>query len=200
MSHNISYRDYAENVDRAKVKADLDHYVSMEDWQEGCSGLYHPIRWLDSHPICGSSEEAEERIKELDRGDYDNLAVRYYVKREITAATYEKACRAVDNAQKAYNELKKKVEADFHNQKSELIGCKKCGSKLSHKYLDKPVCPPCRNGLLSPTAETRLQNAKAKIAAAQQKQKEERDKVTKRMQKFQKGAEVRWLVKFEYHT
>ena len=43
MSHNIEYRTYKEDVDKNKVKNELDIYVAHADYGEGCSGLYNPI-------------------------------------------------------------------------------------------------------------------------------------------------------------
>ena len=202
MSHNILHRDYPENCDRRQVKADMDHYVSMEDWQEGCSGLYNPIRWLDSEAICKSYDEAEELIKRLDRGDYDNLAVRYYVRAEAPASVaLKKASEAVNNAQIAYNKLKKKVREDFFSTKSAFITCKNCESRLSKKYLKEGSfgtnCPLCQRNLLSDTATTRLMNAHDKIVSAEEKRRKE---LEKSRSKSKVTREVRWLVKVEYHT
>lgn len=58
MSHNIKYFEYKEDVDRRKVQAELDNYVAHEDWQEGCSGLSSPIRWIESCGVLGSYEDA----------------------------------------------------------------------------------------------------------------------------------------------
>ena len=57
MSHEVCHFTYPKNVNKAKVQKDLDNYVAHEDWQEGCTGLYHNIRWLDSK-IYETPEEA----------------------------------------------------------------------------------------------------------------------------------------------
>ena len=75
MAHNVKHLDYHCSVSQKQVQKRLDHYVAMEDWEEGASGLPHPIRWINH--ICKNREEAEEYIKRHDRGWYDCLAVQY---------------------------------------------------------------------------------------------------------------------------
>lgn len=201
MGHNICHFDYKENVNRKSVQEELDHYAAMEDWQEGCSGLYRDIRWLDNREICESYDEAYDLINKLDKGDYDQLAVRYYVTPTIKSTSgITKAAEGVNNAQKNYTDLKENIESDFFNTKSEYIGCKECGSKLAKKYLKKTSCPLCGRNLLSETATTRLMNAHDKIVSAQKKQRDVLKKEEQKAAKKAKNREVRWLVKIEYHT
>lgn len=200
MGHEICHFHYKENVSRKSVQAELDHYAAMEDWQEGCSGLYRDIRWLDNMEICESESDAYDLIDKLDRGDYDQLAVRYYVTPTIKpTSSITKATDGVNNAQKSYTDLKEKIESDFFNTKSEYIGCKECGSRLAKKYLNKTNCPLCGRNLLSETATTRLMNAHDKIVSAQKKQREILKKEEQKAAKKAKNREVRWLVKIEYH-
>ena len=200
MGHNVIYHDYPENVNRKAVQADMDHYAAMEDWQEGCLGV-RPIRWLDSQTICQNSDEAETLIDKLDRGNYDCLAVRYYENTPLQASKgSEKARNAVNEAQKAYNAAKVKIEAAFLGAKSEYVGCKECGSKLKRSLLKKTNCPLCGRNLLSETDTTRLMNAHDRIVNAQKKQKEFIGKEQKKAEKAAKNRKVRWLVKVEYHT
>ena len=77
MAHNIKYFEYKEDVDRKKVQTNLDNYVAHEDFEEGCSGLNSPIRWIENCGVLNSYEEALEYIKSHDKGWYDSLAVRY---------------------------------------------------------------------------------------------------------------------------
>ncbi|MCR5669646.1 MAG: hypothetical protein K6G10_01455 [Butyrivibrio sp.] len=206
MSHNICHFDYKEKVNRKSVQAELDHYAAMEDWQEGCTGLLQDIRWLDDREICESYDEAYYLINKLDRsdydqGDYDQLAVRYYVTPPVkNSSETKKAADARANAYNNYSALKEKVCSDFFNTKSEYIGCKECGSKLSKKYLKEPKCPLCGRNLLSDTAMQRLMNAHDKFVNAQKKEREEVKKAEQKAIKKAKNREVRWLVKIEYHT
>ena len=47
MSHNIRHTTYPEKVNKKAVQAEWDEYAAHEGWQEGCSGLCQPIRWID---------------------------------------------------------------------------------------------------------------------------------------------------------
>ena len=73
--HNIRHFDYHCSHSKKQIEKHLNHFVAMEDWREGASGLPSPIRWIDR--VCKNREEAEEYIKTHDRGWYDCLAVQY---------------------------------------------------------------------------------------------------------------------------
>ena len=203
MSHVVKYFDYPESVNRNSVQAECDHLAAMDDWEEGCSGLNADIRWLEREPICNSYEEAEERIGQLDKGWYDQLAVRYYeakdgVKKQSKA--YENAVQMLTNANQAQQDLKVKIREAFFNRKSEFVGCKQCGSKLSIKYLSKTNCPLCGRNLLSETDTDRLMKADQRRLEAQKRVTEEEKKDSLRIAKQAKNRQVRWLVKIEYHV
>lgn len=184
--HNIEYRTYPENVDKVKAKADLDHYVSMEDWQEGCSGLYNPIRWIDK--ILSSREEAEKFLEANDRRDYDNLAVKY---RETTVSGKQYSA-LVEKLKKAKKELEE-VNSKFHfrDAKADFIGCKTCGSKLSRKHLFTNKCPVCGFDLRPAYVQEKVKKLEEKAKKYQEDLKNLPLKPTGR---------VSWLLKFEYHT
>ncbi len=208
MSHNIEYRDYPEKVDRVKITDALDDYVSHCTWREGGGGLPSEIRWLDREPIYGSREEAEERIETLDKGWYDCLAVRYRKSSKKGAdpgnsSAVQKAFIAVKKAREDYLALKDKAQKDFFNRKSEFVGCRECGSKISLRHLKRAVCPVCGKTLLSPTMADRIEKAQKRVVAMQEKHKDEYSKARKKSDELgrqDKSGEVRWLVKFEYHT
>lgn len=75
MAHNTRYLTYSSSVSQKAVQKRLDHFVSVEDEEEGAAGLPNPIRWIDH--TCKNYDEAEEYIKSHDRGWYDCLAVKY---------------------------------------------------------------------------------------------------------------------------
>lgn len=75
MAHNIKHFDYHCSFSQKQVEKRLNHFVAVEDWEEGASGLPQPIRWINH--VCKDREEAEEYIKSHDRGWYDCLAVQY---------------------------------------------------------------------------------------------------------------------------
>lgn len=189
MAHNIDQRSYPENVDRAQVKAELDHFVSMEDWQEGCSGLYRPIRWIET-VICDDYEKAVEYIANADRGDYDNVAVRYYNFLPYFDAKSNELQDKKDKAYKKYRDAENVVYPK--TVKAAYITCKVCGSKLSRVKLTGNYCPFCKNNLCPDSHKEKVKAAKDRfIKASENLRKYVRSKAKK---------EVLWLVKFEYHT
>ena len=197
MSHNIKYGVYSENVNKKKVEADWNNYVAHEDWQEGASGLVRSIRWIEGE-ILNSEEEAYDYIKKHDDGNYDQLAVRF-----------RDTCIKPDMSKK-YDALGKKLNdlrAEYQHKnsiayattvKSEYVGCKHCGSKLSAKYIQNTnKCPLCHSDLRSTTTLSNLEKLKERITETERQFKEEKEKLNK---KLMKSAKIKWLVKIEYHT
>jgi transcription initiation factor IIE alpha subunit len=79
------------------------------------------------------------------------------------------------------------------NQKAAYIGCPNCGSKLNKERLRSEYCPLCNGDLRAVSTLERIESYKKRIADYEAKIKEER---LKRKNK----AEIKWLVKFEYHS
>lgn len=77
MSHTIHIKSYDENEDKAYIQKHWDNVAAVEGAGEGSTGLGSKIRWIDS-PIYKSYEEADKAISRLDRGHYDQLAVKFY--------------------------------------------------------------------------------------------------------------------------
>lgn len=190
MSHNIKHYTYDEKVDRKSVQAELNHYVSMEDWQEGCSGLNNSIRWIES-TICDSYDSAMDYLTRNDKGWYDCLAVRYRVPNGTT--------KALDALKQKANELSKKsydlaTKIHYKGIKSEFVGCKKCGSRLATKYISSNMCPLCRNELRPDSTLDAIAKVKNAYNEALKKVEEMEKEIAK------KNGKVQWLVKIEYHT
>lgn len=190
MSHNICYRSYLEKCDPKKVKAELDHYVAMEDWQEGCSGLSNIIRWYgDVKPLDGY-DAAKEFIDAHDRRNYDNLAVRYYAYDNPETQKRKDLAEAMKTAHSVYQQRCGILYPATLS--SEFIGCKHCGSKLARKFLLKNTCPICGHDLRTKTMLNAIDTAKKRWQKAQ----EDYEAYVKTAGK----KKVMWLVKFEYHT
>ena len=188
--HNIEYFTYDENVKRDWVQKELDHYAAMEDWQEGCSGLGRPIRWLESVGICADYDEAEKCIQDHDRKWYDQLAVRYY-----------EPARGFTNKKLEELRMKERAALDAYHAKdcvwakglkAKYIGCKKCGSRIKREYIRTNRCPVC-NADLRP--ETTL-NA---VKAAELRWKKAQAAANTYLHDHAKKT-VKWLVKIEYHN
>lgn len=190
--HNIEYRSYDEKVNKDKVKRELDDYVAHEDWKEGCSGLYNGIRWLDI--MFGSYDEAQEYIEKHDRGDYDNLAVKYRVADNDILKTkkYKELKGRNDRLWREYSDLSN--ASYMEGVKSLLVTCSKCGSKISSKQWKRNNCPVCGQDFRSKTTLDRID---AKLKASR---KAETELEQYKADYAGKHGNVYWLVKFEYHT
>ena len=190
MSHNIMYRDYPEKVNKKQVQADWDHYVAMEDWQEGATGLPNAIQWLENHTY-ESYDLAKDAIKRLDKGWYDQLAVKY-VSRSQTGNN-KKVSELETAVEDAWKEYERRAKVLYpQTLQAALITCKKCSSNLSKAYLKSNLCPVCHEDL-------RPDHIKKSIKAAEDKWKRRRIELDDYKSKHGK-KETRWLVKIEYHT
>lgn len=192
MSHNIKHLVYKEDVDRRKVQADLDNYVAHEDWQEGCSGLNSPIRWIESCGVLNSYDEALEYIRSHDKGWYDSLAVRFKEFDGTKTTAQKKAEEKAESAKKKYIDLVNKFH--FENIKAAFIGCRHCGSKISLNYLDSNCCPVCDGDMRPKSTLDTLERYEANLKKANELLLEEQNKT------LVKHSKTKWLVKIEYHT
>lgn len=194
MGHNIHHRVYDENVNKKDVQAYWDKYASMEDWQEGCSGLVRDIRWIDH--ICKDREEAEAYIESHDRKWYDQLAVKF---REYPSIEPSKTLLSLRQRRSAES-LKYQEYAKSHSVstfKAEYIGCPSCGSKLKRTLLKSESCPLCRSELRSKTTIETLDRYSKNITELDKQIRAEEKKLD---EKNIKKAKIKWLVKIEYHT
>ena len=189
MSHNIEYFTYPLNISKEKVKKELDGYVARADWQEGCTGLFRPIRWIEN-PVYESHEEAAKAIDRMDTHNYDQIAVRYKYKEMKPDAKYDEMSKKADELYKEYNKRDKKLYAETLT--SDFIGCKECGSRLNRKMLKSNFCPVCEKDLRPEYMKKSIQTAKDKWVKA-------KDSAAEYLQKKAK-AEIMWIVKIEYHT
>lgn len=192
MSHSIQYYNYEENVDKNYVQSKLDGIAKRNSSSR--SELEKPIRWLTK--ICDSEDSAMEYINEVDSHWYDQLAVRYT---EISipkeSKKYSDMVAKKNELMATYQQLNNTVA--FKDFKSEYVGCKTCGSKLSTKYMRTNKCPLCGGEMRSQTTLDKLARLQAKIKELDKLIKEEEMKLRA---KNQKKAVVMWLVKIEYHV
>lgn len=190
MAHNIEYYTYEDNIKRDCVKQKLDHYVAQADWQEGCSGLPRPIRWLDTVFVYEDQEAAEKAIQSLDRGDYDQLAVRYYEYQKNDSKARQALCEKIKKAHDDYyNKLNPVWAAGL---KAEFVSCRKCGSKLKREYIKRNTCPVCGADLRPESTLATIAKAKERWAGSM--------KALADYDKAHGKKKVMWLVKIEYHT
>ena len=120
------------------------------------------------------------------------LAVKFYDTHRVPETEKLKKLQAAKTAAyKKYNDLA--FAFHFANAKSELIGCKCCGSKISRKYLKNNFCPVCHSDLRPETTLNRIDTLKAKADKLYDEVLNETTKIAK------KSGNIRWLIKIEYH-
>lgn len=191
MSHNIEYGVYKENVNKKKVQTDWDNFVCVADREEGASGLPGAIRWNDGVTPLDSKSDAERWIDEHDGGWYDQIAVRFYDVDHVKSGKVDVIRKKLSEANDKFRARNSILVKDVRT--SEFIGCTTCGSKLKRTYLKTNQCPLCRADLRSAT-ELKAINGLLKKSDTLQKQL--KDEIAKQRKK----AEIKWLVKIEYHT
>lgn len=195
MGHSINYATYPENVDKQRVQAYWDEVAMHEDCQEGCTGLPDSIIWYNK-PVLSNYEAAQNWIEEHDSNWYDQIAIRYKDVIDVKPSkALEKALERKVKATNNYYDLSNKFH--FENVKSQFIGCKKCGSKLSIKFLHNNFCPLCKNDLRPETILKRIEVAKENMKKAEKELKNMQKEFDK---KQEKKAKIMWLVKTEYHV
>lgn len=186
MSHATNYLTFPEKTSLSEMTSKIQDIVAHSGDRYGTERITIP-----TEKVFEDSEAAEKYISSLDNSWYQGYAVRFqmYKRKQPSVKMLE--------LQKKRNEEYKKQRAylDDHSvtkQKAALIGCPKCGSKLSREYMKGNYCPLCRANLLSATVQKRLAAFDTKIEKIEQQmvaaEKENREK-----------ADIKWLVKYEYH-
>ena len=192
--HNINYIEVKYGTDKSEVLADIQEEVMHEDWHEGG---YYPANQLKWHAdtIYDSYEEAKVAIRRMDNGCHDDHAVLFYhyPKGEDTAKIIKWWDRidGICKRRDAYIEKHR-----ISNQKAKFIGCKSCGSKVAKEYINyQEFCPVCRESLRSETIQAKIDDYDMQISEIRKQIDEERKRLS-----MKNKPEVRWLVKYEYHT
>lgn len=188
--HNIHYEDYPENVKRDRVQEFWNDYVRHDDWQEGASGI-EPIEWLKLEPF-DTREDAQKYIDDHDYR-YRQFAVRYKEAPNVSDKKRDELTERINAARKAYEAANLKVH--YNAVASEFVGCKACGSRISRKHLKSNRCPVCG-------VEMRPQSTLDAIERLRLKWKSLLKDLNERNRYLAKKhpAEVRWLLKVEWHT
>lgn len=186
MSHTIDYRVFDKGTTEREILKWLNTFAF--DPQE--TGGYHSNLTFHKE-VYDNIEEAEKAIKKYDKGWYSDHAVLF------------RDCAGVKETPKM-KELNLKIKevydkrSDFikknsiKNRTSKYIGCSECGSKLSVEHLRGEYCPLCRNDLRSKTVLERIKGYDSKMSELEAKYLELEHKQKDK-------AEVKWLVKYEYH-
>lgn len=185
--HNIYYITCGENENKRNIMADIQEHAE----QEG-DGYSSRFTWHDEIPPYENYDKAKEAIKMLDRGFYDDHAVKFYdysnANKTAKIKEYETKIQEL-----ARNERKYKEEHSIHLLKAKHIGCERCGSKLNKDYIVGERCPLCSKDLRSKTTIEKME-------WFNKKRKEYNARIEDEKMKQKSKAKIKWLIKYEFHS
>ena len=203
MGHVIDYIVVDKKEDILYAAEDFAFYNT--DREENPSGRYHGTLTIHDDIVCDTREDAVEKIDSLDRGFYDDHAVRFYDTGDV-----QKSPKLIKIRQQISETEQKKREYIEKNhighRTSEFIGCLNCKSKISrnHYYTYNGEvsthkscnCPICGEDLRSNTVKNRIESFNNKIKELNKKYKTTEKELA---QKYKNKAKIKWLVKVEVH-
>lgn len=185
--HNIGYISEPENVKRDWVIANIVEEACRDG--DGYSG---PLKWHDEIPVQENRDAAEAKIQQLDKGWYDDHAVRYY---DYSSAKPTTKMEEIRQRIAKINDQKMKFveQTSVRKFKADYIGCRECGSKLRRDKLRNEHCPLCGKDLRANSTIEKIEDYDKKINDCWASFEAEKKK--------QKNArKVMWLIKYEYHS
>ena len=189
MGHYIQYRKLSKNVDKKAFCQDVIEF----SYEEGDGWSPNQLKWHDNR-VYPDYETALAAIDRLVRRPYDDHAVLF---RDLDTVPETKSISQIQNridAEKVRLAAIRKA-ADVHNRKAKSVTCPHCGSRIMLDFYrgDGERCPVCATGdLRSTKAIERIVKARGRITQAAERLKEEQRKQSA-------NAEVKWLVKTEFH-
>lgn len=189
MGHCIDYISVDKRNSIMKEAEEFAYY--NVDRCENPHGTYHGNLTIHDTPICETYEDAVKKIESWDTGWYSDHAVQYKDKDAL------KPTKAMEVLLERANKLKKDKEEyvkthSLESRKSEYIGCKVCGSKLSNKYLKGNKCPVCH-------AELRADYIVDRIKKYDKDYNETLNQYEELKKKQTGKCPIKWLVKVEVH-
>lgn len=189
MGHAIQYFTTEKKKEILSIAEEFAYY--NVDRQENPTGSYHGRMTIHDDIICDSYNDAVSKIDMLDRGFYDDHAVRYKDKDSLPPTKSMQTLKERMNK----NRADKKEYAEQHsvgNRKSAFVGCPKCESKLVTKYLRSERCPLCGSELRAEYIINRLNKYDEDYKKMELKYQ--------KMVKERKGkCKTKWLFKVEVH-
>lgn len=189
MGHAVEYYTVGKRSSIMKVAEEFAFYNT--DRGENPTGHYHGNMTIHDNVVCESYMQAYEKINQWDTGFYSDHAVQYKDKRGL------KPTKAMENLKAKMDKLQADRDAyiekhSLKERKSEYIGCKRCGSKLSNKYLRGTKCPLCGEELRADYIIDRIKKYDADYKELQKRYET--------LETNQKGkCPIKWLVKVEVH-
>lgn len=196
MGHSIQYYTFDINKDKKEILAIVNEDAIYNS--DNRSELPSPIRYIENK-VYEDEEAAMEAIENLDKGWYDQLAVKFYSYKKAKETKTISNLKVRIETHKTNLETYKNTNA-IKNRKSQFAGCSNCGSKINKEYINDygynwNKCPLCNEDLSSNTVKKSIESKIAKI--------EEMSNSLKEMIKEnnKKGAKTtKWLVKTEFHV
>ena len=189
MGHSI---EYFTTDKRSEIMAIAEEFAWCNvHRQENHSGSYHGNMHIHDDIICESYDDAMKKIDELDRGWYDDHAVRFKDKSSLKP---NKAMLTIkEKMQKNRDEKNAYYDThSVHSRKSAFAGCPNCQSKISIKHLRGDRCPVCGKDMRADYIIERLKKYDSDYSTLVAKYKDiERNRKEK--------CKVLWLIKAEVH-
>lgn len=188
--HNIIRLNYSIKESKEKILKECQERASNDG-----DGLWGNIQWHENK-VFDTIEEANDYINKIDQ-DYLQIAVKYN-----KVPTEFMASAKLDEFRKKLDETQKEKDAFARasmprNAKTAYVLCPKCASKLNKNFVQGRYCPLCHTDLMSSKSLEKLNKYQEKIDGLKTKIKDEEKRLSV---KHAKKAEVRWLVKIEYHS
>lgn len=184
--HQIMYEEYPVTWSLKQITDEVRCFVANNGDQYGTTSVRIP-----TEKVFDNYDEAGKYIDSVDRHDYDGIAVKYrdYSSLEPTAKILEYREKSAELRRKWQEYIK---EHSVHKQKAEFISCRGCHSKLRNSMFSTERCPVCGKDLRSQTTLDYIASFDNRIAKIHEKIKSEEKKQKEK-------ANIKWLVKFEYH-
>jgi len=189
MGHAVDYITVDKRSNIMKVADEYAFYNT--DRGENPAGSYHGNMHIHDTPVCESYNEAVDMIEKWDTGWYSDHAVQYKDKSALKPTKQMLALKS--KAEKLAADKKGFIEKhSLKSRKSEYVGCKNCGSKLSIKHLKGNRCPLCGTDLRADYIVEKIKKY--------DKDSDDALKQYIELQNKQSGkCPIRWLVKVEVH-
>lgn len=185
--HSINHYECSVKIPEKDIITHINSIVKRNSDYGG--GLYKSIRFYRDREPLNNYTEACKFIADNDRGDYDNLAVKYYE----GCPPDNEILEVMSKIESVSNEINILKEDVFKDIKSNFISCSKCNSKLAVSYLGvRTHCPICKNNVSPKTW-------KKKMDALTKKLDKLLDKEEILTNKNKSKSKINWLVKYEFH-
>lgn len=176
--HSVEEWTYAIDTPKETIFQEASEYASRNG---DAGGLYGGFSVKSK--ICESYDEAVEYANSIDNS-YANFMFKYKEHKD-SAKT-----KRLETTIKELEKKRRALKEYFAKEKRAYKTCPKCGSKLSTTYLNRNVCPLCKEDLRPLSVKNKEIEIENKISAKKKELKEA---------KANNPYVLKWFVKFEFH-